>query len=881
MESSRRRLATYGKSNRRAVVHDLFNVSKNERAQFRTFTPESDESGHVDLNFDPSRQLAQELAEVADASTELDPSKGKDRRDKKDAKSFKASKLAKVSQPRRPPLPVDASPTSVFEIDSSSDEKPGTKPRNGISIKKNTVAVRQLYTAAPVRDDESTSLPRLKTKAAANRPHLHGTQKSAMRTAISKNSRAGEDETEGQPRSTESQMANGERIRCQSSPEPPSSQEMAGEPMSPKSGYSSASMESTRSTPKRKRQLVVGAASDVSSPSRLKLSSLLLSPAHKQAAYTRSADSQATETLASNPRQQLAGQVDSVDQRPQSQVPLADASDDQPRPKKSRKLATTIDQQHGSGQVPGLRRAPQPDPRRAEGTALATGPSRLRTYGKQRSHLKDMVVSEDSRTSSQSSLQELVSQVEALTATKSPFDMDDESDDDEPTLRPKSIHELRHGGLAERFNMDLDSVFDDIDSGNKSLRIQGLMSLVRKLQEKSFKAHLLASGKLTRLVQVAVPHLDLSSAMLVLLALWALCVDETATCQALVQIYGCLLHLPSVLVTEGRGLYQIAKDGKENLSKALVRDIANFEQHVIDKSVQTGSRASCIVVSRVGVRCLSLTLQRIIRLEGQPPEVPARLLRSAMICIRQHLTDMASAGQQSQDHVESIRLLLSWLERTAATSDNISQAEIVEELGTLLEDVMRWASKQHVALEQSSIRIVVELSNRHAPVCRALANTPLLSTLLAVVDHHFARLESRAHDSAHPDQSEKLDSAILALGCLLNLAESSAEVRLQMATNGQIDRLVRYFNVFVDQVDEAITEELTQALGVPFGYLCLLLCALCLDSSNREHISFTIKGDGLNRLWLEAEKCLHHMRIIDNDGFTDRFNAMMDRVKAC
>ncbi|RMD43122.1 hypothetical protein DV735_g2053, partial [Chaetothyriales sp. CBS 134920] len=862
MEHSRKRLATYGKSNRRAVVHDLFNVSKNERSGFRASTLLSD----VDLDTNPSRQLTQELAEAADASTKRDLIESKDSKDTKDAqlsKGPKVAKVANVSQSRPPPFPVDVSPTTMFDLDSSSDDEPRNKQKNARPIKTKTVA-RQLHAAAPTGDHNSASLQRLKTKAATSRPNLDGTQKGGLHTAISKKSCAGEAEIGDQLRDRESQTEDSRQTL--SSPEPWSSQEMAAEPVSPKSDNSSASMESTRSTPKRKRQLV-DAASDLSSPSRLKLSSLLLSPAQKNTA-SRLADSQVTNTLASNPRQRLVGQVD-------RQVLLADASDDQPK-RKSRKLAVATEQQHGPGQAAGRLRAPQ----LAEDTALGQGPSRRRTYGKQRSYLKDMVASEDSRTSSQSSLQDLVSQVEALTATKSPFDMEDESDDDEPTLKPKSIHELRHGGVAERFNMDLDSVFDDIDSGNKSLRIQGLMSLVRKLQEKSFKAHLLASGKLSRLIQIAGPHLDLSSAMLVLLALWALCVDETATCQTLVQIYSCIVHLPPVLMTEGRGLYQIAQDGKENLSKALIRDISNFEQHVIDKSVQNGSRASCIVVSRVGVRCLSLTLQRIIRLEGQPPEVPVRFLRSAMLCIRQHLADMASAGQ-SQDHVESIRLLLSWLEQTAVSSENVSQAAIVEELGTLLEDVMRWASKQHVALEQSSIRTVVELSNRHAPVCRALAKTPLLSTLFAVVDHHFARLESRPQDGADADQSEKLDSAILSLGCLLNLAESSPEVRVQMAAQGQVDQLVKYFNVFADQVDEAITEELTQALGVPFGYLCLLLCALCLESSNREQISSTIKGDGLNSLWLEAEKCLRHMKIIDNDGFTDRFNAMLSQVKTC
>ncbi|RMZ89919.1 hypothetical protein DV736_g2842, partial [Chaetothyriales sp. CBS 134916] len=808
MDLSRRRLATYGKSNRRAVVHDLFNVTQKEPRRFSASTPPSDESADVSTNAGPSRQLAQELTEAADASTKLDSRHKKVTKDTKLTNNAKRTKLTRLSQSRGPPSPK------------------------------------------------------------------------AIRRTISSKSRAKESEVEDSGSLSGSLSHTLRPSLALSSPEPSSSQETLGEPTSPKSEKSSVSMASARSTPKRKRQIDEDTASDLSSPSRLELSSLLLSPKQHRSPRARSGDTQATGTASrppSNPRQRL---VDHIDSPPQSQLSLTDASDDQPRPKKSRKLLTSTESRHGLSDLQRPTRALQADPRRTEGNTLAQPPTRLRTYGRQRSHLKDMVASKDSGASSQAMIQELVSQVEALTAAKSQFEIEDESDDDERAVKPKSIHELRHGGLADRFNMDLDSLFEDIDSGNKSLRIQSLMSLVRKLQEKTFKAHLLASGKLGRLTQVAVPHLDLSSAMLILLALWALCVDETATCQSLVQIYGCLLHLPSTIVTERRALHQIAKDGKENLSKALIRDVADFEQHVIDKSVQKGSRARCIVVSRVGVQCLSFTLRRIITLEGQPQDPPVAFLRSAILCIRRHLADMASTGERL-DQIESIRLLMSWLERTAVTtSANISHAGIVEELGALLDDVMRWASKQHAALEQSSIRTVVELSNRDAPVCRGLASTPLLETLFAVVVQHFARLESRPQDGAHPDQSEKLDSAILALGCLLNFAEYSPEVRLKMAAEGQVDRLVNYFNVFADQVDEAITEELTQTLGVPFGYLCLLLCALCLNSSNREHISSAIKGDGLNPLWLEAETCLHHMKIIDNDGFTDRFNAMLDRVKS-
>jgi hypothetical protein len=75
-----------------------------------------------------------------------------------------------------------------------------------------------------------------------------------------------------------------------------------------------------------------------------------------------------------------------------------------------------------------------------------------------------------------------------------------------------------------------------------------------------------------------------------------------------------------------------------------------------------------------------------------------------------------------------------------------------------------------------------------------------------VVEDHFSRLAAKSTVN-DPKDGSKLNSVILALGCLLNFADCSETVRTKAMTKVGVgathaDRLVNTFNAFVDQVGE-------------------------------------------------------------------------------
>ena len=845
MEVSRKRLQTYSRSNKRILVHDLFNVAQKEPSSYETLhapavgqVPSSRTStpfSEVSEDAETSQQLRQELSAFANAS----------------------SSAGKPATPRsKSATPAEASSPSLFDLESSEDDMRSKSAAEKLKRKKLGAKSGNVHEDTP----KATASPASPVTKAA-------TSKSPKSASVGKRSqqRGSAQKKRSIPKKKHTDMKAAARestaefwhdgVRSTHLvPHLNSSQETPPDIGSPVSDKSAGSMLSSRSTPKRKRHADEEVLSDLSSPSQLELSSLRLTPNRRSKARARSNDSKATEQLSSTPsksRERLIDRLDSPPSKPTVQdLDMIDAS---PRPSKSRKLLSPVNRALDKDQNSTVTESSERPLDTVGGSEQV--PPRQRTYGRQRSHLKSMVpeLSSQADDPSQHSLQDLVSQVESLTGSKSQFEIDDDSEDEDAGPKLKSIHELRHAGLASRLDRELEALFEDVESKHKALRIQGLMSLVRKLQEKKFRSHILAGSSIGRLVGVVSPDLDLTSSTILVLGLWALAVAETATVQALSQIYDCLLQLPPAVFAEQRTISKIAKDRKENLAKALVRDLADFEQHVLDKSVKHEGQVDHILISRVSLRCLELTLRRIIALAGRATDSPVAVFDIVLDCIKHNLEEIANHGDRP-DLAESIRLQLSWLELTAASSVNIGQTmptRLLEDLGTVLSEVMRWARTDYPTIQQSSIRVAVELSNGSPAICLRFASTPLLSAAFDVIVDHFSQLVTT--DGAGQTAPDNLNSVILALGALLNFADCSEEAREKVMAvdtlkGRQVDHLVNIFNTFVDEVAEASPGILSTYVSTDFcrqlpknvrkrSVFHLATCACCFVPFASMHLS--------------------------------------------
>ena len=870
MEVPRRRVNTYGKATKKILVHDLFNVSSKEGNLYEPFRPPTIDNFLRIRTGTPLSELSEDPETSQQLQNELQAAFGKS----------KASSSAPSSRAHSQ-TPSNAASPAVFDLASSEEEMPPAKPpakvykRRRVAPKPTATisdkAIQQIPASPRLSEDEGRPTVLDRNKATENKMLAVSNEFPAKRSKATVN--AGQEP--------------GPIPRSEPAPIPitksPRSPHRVGTPGSEKS---TDSMVSTRSTPKRKREVAEDILSDVSSPSQLELSSLRLTPARRNRAKGDSVDLDQSDSSMATPSRNRRRIVDKLDSpRKQSKTRDVGMKHSSPRPSKVRKMDPEL---QATSLMPQLSNATnslsQPQIQRDDSDRSGTSAPKVRTYGKQRSHLKNMMSGLESHTqaSSQTSLQHLVSQVDSLTTAKEPFEI--ESEDEDPGTRLKSIHELRQAGLANRFDRDLETLLEDVESGNKALRIQALMQLVRKLQEQSFKRMLLESGKIERLTSISRLDLDLVSASVLLLAFWAMAVSETATAQALSLIYVGILNLPLQIICETRSIFRIARDRQENLSKALVRDLADFENHVVDQSLSAGRQTSKhIIISRVALRSLEFTLKRLIELAEPVPEPSAEFVNVIVRATGDHVRAI-HAEINHVEHVESMRLLVLWLEMTAATSrkglSTMHSAQLTTVSQTLAQ-VMAWARKENAAIQQSCIRSAVELSNANTKVCDHFGRTELLDELFLVIEEHFSHLNRAAEDTQ--GEEINLDSVILAVGCLLNLMDHSSSGRPRMlevseAGVSKVDILVNFFKQHVEETEEAISEAQIQLL-IPFGYVVLLLCTLCLDESIRRHVAGSMEGTGMVNLVNKAEVFLSRMKAVDSDSFVDRFSTTIDAVK--
>lgn len=817
MEETRKRTAKYGRTARKALVHDLFDVASKSDSLYTVVKPNvvtnSESSGmHTPIS---------DVSEDVDVSVQLNSEL---QADTEAGRVRLKSPFRKMRTAQTPPPPA----TAMFDIESSDEDKTPVK------VSKNKTYKRRRLDGSGADVSEKTGRGRnpatttdTRSQSTAERS-THSSQASRARTrqkmtgdGLRSNSASGEALERKKPQQP---PANSLKPRPRPRPvailPPPRhitpSPYTPPDPGSPASDISAASMVTTRSASKRKREVGDGIASDVSSPSHLELASLRLTPQREVSSPTGSGERQSPRATSSTTpkRRRLVDQLDtagtseSEDVRMEGNSPMLRRSTATPK-----KPAT---QPPGESPMkPTLsRQSSQQSESKQQGTLKA------RKYGKQRSHLSDMVggLSSQSQDSAQRSFDDPEPQVDALVNSQpSQFDFENPSDDDDDDVgvQLKSIHELRQAGAVNRNDRDLESLLDDIQSTSKSARIAGLMQLVRKSQEQAFKRHVLDHGKISRLVECARSDLDLLSASMMCIAFWALTHSESATGHILTQIYQGLLRLPATLIKESRPMAAIAKDRSENLSKALVREVLDFESYVLSSSDKSAAGPRHIIISRIVMKAAEFLVKKLVMLGEKIPTITRSWIQASIDAVGAHLEGLGDPTDGANaEHMESIRLILAWLQLSEAASGGMGKRMTplqLTEIGQMLRDVIVWAKAGNVALEQTCLKLVARLADEQDSILTTLASTSVTEAIFGVVEEHFPILADRAVSGTTAEEGEadfdRLASVLMALGCMLDFVNSSIEVRVMMIDNesrgaSRTDWLVKTFKLYVHETDE-------------------------------------------------------------------------------
>jgi hypothetical protein len=807
MDGPKRRVNKYGRGGRKALVHDLFDVTSQPRDLY-TSTPDS-----------PAHSLVPTRAVTASTQASDDQDLYNQLNSEMMA-TWDTEKLRLKSPARKKTTLRQAIPAADFDIESSEEEKPAQmKPLpkiykrrkitpTGSDVEKHEPRGRSRQ---PMTTEDPNTHDRKNSPTKMGRKHTQQTKVSgSTKTTVGATGSRGKRQSLSMPQSPKRRTVL-KPVQLSRPATPP--HHSPADIGSPASDVSGASMMTTRSATKRKREAGDATTSDLSSPSQLELSSLRLTPRRQDASTSRSKErghGDGDIQMTSPPR---------VRRRLIDRLEAASPHFGEQKSGLSRRKTKSLDRLSSHSErtnKPTTDGAPSFSPRKqeAESSQSQTDTIKPRKYGKQRSHLQTVGTGSSQGSGSQT-LDTLVSQVDAMAdSQRSQFDLEMSDDEDDGT-HLKSIHELRQAGAVNRYDRDLDSLLEDIASDTKSLRISGLMQLVRKLKEQTFKRHLLDQGKIGKLVGLISADVDIISASILLLAFWTLAHSESATGHVLSQLYEGIMKLPPAIVQETRSLSKIAKARDQNISKALFRDVFDFEIHVLDQSASSGRQTNQLVISRIAIRAVEVMLRRVLSLGEYTAVTPKPWLVTTIACIQTHLDASSKVGGSTVlEHAESIRLLLAWLELSEASSGSLSQSltnEEAVEFARLLSEILKWAGHQNVSIEHSCLKLAIEMSHRKDAVAKALAKVEFSTVAFAIVEDHFPSLADKAvqgfFQSEDTADADKLSSVILALGSLLDVVDSVEEIRVQMMNyregrGSQVDQLVKLFRVYVDETDE-------------------------------------------------------------------------------
>lgn len=797
--AARRKVNTYGKGARKIRVHDLFDVGAQSTSQ--SSTPPT-----IDAPTPP--RLVQD--------SPLPQNKPKKELHSSMVYPQKETKATSTATPS--PLMTASDSSVTFDIHSSDDESRKLEAAPPLKKRKVVSAQSNKPDGGPTTMKDAT-LPIHKTSAAGHPITSENGRKLSSKSAQAKPAAKTSKIDKPAPvlkRPVKHNTRSPPRLVHHTRPTSPHAAGVSKTFRSKEFRISSSSSaelsdasthsHKSRSTPKRKRGVPDKDGTQPPSPSDLHLTSLRLTPGSgSQRSLVSSEDEEMRDAPIETPRKGRTRLIDRLD-APRTQS--ADAS-------KPAVNARAQDSQSFSHRATGLKTLSEPFrqekdtrvPEKQSSGAMAQPTGRVRaTYAKQRSYLSDMVDGLDilSPSDSQNSSQQSHSQPLSFTGVASQMDLDNEdSDEPDASSQIKSIHELRRGGAVRKFDLDMQSLLEEVDSESKSIRIPALQQLGVKLTEHTFLRHFQDSGSLHRLIGCAKGDLDIISAALLAIILQSLVPAESSSPRVLLQILNALYRLPPRLLSETRSLSTIAKERSQNLSKRLIRDVAEGE-----RKRATVLEQPSLTADQIYLRSIESTLRKLITFKEPLPKMPRQLLDKILLALTKAQEDTVE-GNRLPAQMNNVRLLLSLLEVACANHELAGSSLPVSrlhDLGEAVAGVMREARQSHPDMEHSCLRLIVSLSNNDEEACGALSKGDLISSIFQVVDDHFLTLAGLAALEKEFDNAQ-LESVILAVGCLLNLAECADGAREKMMSKDEagksvIVRLVDIFNSHVDQATE-------------------------------------------------------------------------------
>ena len=448
------------------------------------------------------------------------------------------------------------------------------------------------------------------------------------------------------------------------------------------------------------------------------------------------------------------------------------------------------------------------------------------TYQHQRSYLtEDMVDEADlfkipilpdpmvAKSSRRSKATGKVPGVPGLPSLQPSFEIGEDLDD--ATTGPtRNIHELRQAGGNARLLGSMEAILDDIDPTRRvsiSTRRNGLLDLYRSLAQPVSCQAFIDHGLTDQLIAQLDVSLDDITGILVM------------SCFAAVLGQNCPMPLLT-LIDDARvfGFLGARLQGVEdlkvivgkrisNLSRVMQQELIQFSKSLLASTMWTGETPSCLTARTLSMHCLEEAV-RHLREAGCAVDALSQQLVTSLVDIAVSAADIMKTSSDLASNISSteFRRAISILEYTTTISPTTDMYEMawttdsIKQTSQLLPMLCNQSGEQWGKAQLLVLRLCLNLTNGRDSTCEIFGKTEVVHAVVSIVLSGFRGLDEENDEELY---AIVLDNVVLALGLLINLAESCDDVRLQFLKRAQgnntpLDTLLQLFNSNVARASE-------------------------------------------------------------------------------
>ena len=427
------------------------------------------------------------------------------------------------------------------------------------------------------------------------------------------------------------------------------------------------------------------------------------------------------------------------------------------------------------------------------------------TYARQRSFLDDLSIADNL------SSQDFSASLEQRDTRNRRGDHEDaprarlfaieEANADDGSVR--SIHELRRAGGTARYQGAIESIFEDIEDADTSVsgRCNALVQLCKKLLDSKLARQFVECNFDKRLIDCLSPDMDFVSVVLILCAFSLSSLERTLPYVLATAAWPRLLDISIPLLAVRDDISVVVRAQDNGISKPIQRLVQNLAPQVRSKLMPDypGLKLSPCLLA---LQCLKAAVSSL-QAKGENSTLPTPWLRQLVDLLLLVNTPVKTLLIPEPERAQILILGLSILEAHTVSRDIPAENQCA---------TLRLLAGMHGLLGKCDesdmighqvrmlyLRVVLNVTNSNPTLCDDFATPSIIGGLAEAAMTSFDNMT----EVSLSQENNPLDTVILALGALINLAEKSEASRATFldsacTTPPLLSRLLR---LFLDHVD--------------------------------------------------------------------------------